>query len=510
MGFPPLEEFMKNEKRWRRRSAALSMSALLIVALFFGFSHSADAAPTERTRELMTRRERVMAEMGSGMLILFSNDPKNFSNDVFYPFRQENNLYYLTGVNQTDITLILLPDDQEQREILFLPRRDPSREIWTGRMISREEAQETTGVSQVWDAAELEPFLEATFSGKRYDRRPTTDPNAYKKAPETLSGDSLTVWLLLGDRPDQNALFPQSHAFKDTLKKRSGAFRIRDALSLFAPLRLIKSSFEQNLLRKAIDITAAAHRRLMETTRPGMNESELDGLIYSTYRQYGARWGFPSIVGSGPNATTLHYEENEREMKAGELALIDIGAEVEHYTADITRTIPVSGVFSPEQRVIYEIVLAAQEAGLARIRPGASIQDVHNAARDVINNELKRLGLITDVEGNQYRMWFMHGTSHWIGLDVHDVGGRPPFRPGMTLTVEPGIYIREDALDHLEKTPENMALIEAIRPAFERFKNIGVRIEDDALVTENGYELLSDMAPRTAQEIERFMSPAGK
>lgn len=242
--------------------------------------------------------------------------------------------------------------------------------------------------------------------------------------------------------------------------------------------------------------------------RSGLNESVLDGIILSTYRRHGAHWGFPSIVASGPNATTLHYEDNNREtMYADELVLLDIGAAVDHYSADVTRTIPLSGTFTPEQRAVYEVVLKAQEIAIAAVKPGLSIRKIHAIARDVIKEGLKDLGLITHLDGNQYRMWFMHGTSHWIGLDVHDVGGRDtPFEPGMVLTVEPGIYIREDAVDYLEDTPENQTLIEAIRPAFERYKNIGIRIEDDVLVTQEGHELLSGSAPRTIEDIEAYMA----
>ncbi|SVD35545.1 uncharacterized protein METZ01_LOCUS388399, partial [marine metagenome] len=246
-----------------------------------------------------------------------------------------------------------------------------------------------------------------------------------------------------------------------------------------------------------IDITGEAHRNVMNTVQPGIYEYQLDGLIYNTYRRYGAHLGFPSIVRSGPNATTLHYEENTRQMQEGELVLLDIGAEVGHYSADITRTVPVSGTFSTEQRAIYDLVFQAQEAAMSLVRPGATIGDLHNRVLEVIKAGLEELGLITDTSGKQYRMWFMHGTSHFIGLDVHDVGNRNTvFVPGMVLTVEPGIYIREDALVHLEDTPENRQLKVDIRPAYRLYKNIGIRIEDDVLVTESGYELLSGSAPR--------------
>ena len=225
----------------------------------------------------------------------------------------------------------------------------------------------------------------------------------------------------------------------------------------------------------------------------------------------GAHWGFPSIVASGPNATTLHYEENNREVRKGELVLADIGAAVGHYTADVTRTFPVGGVFTKTQRAVYDIVLEAQTRAIGAVRPGMTIRRVHEVARKVIADGLLKLGLITSTSGNQYRMWFMHGTSHWLGLDVHDVGGRDlPFRPGMVITVEPGIYVREDTLENLNDTPRNRALGKAIRPAFERFKNIGIRIEDDVLVTEDGHRVLSEGTPKSIEAIEAFMAKAAR
>jgi Xaa-Pro aminopeptidase len=452
----------------------------------------------EGAAETVRRRTVVMERMGRGMLILLSGEPKNFSNDVFYPFRQENNLYYLTGINQPGITLVLLPAGEAQREILFLPKRDPSKEIWTGRMLSAEDARRRSGIPHIRAADELEGFLDAVLGG--------APDQAHPPGASADDRDTTDVWLLLGDGARSRALFDRERAFGDTLSARFAGIRLKDALPIFRDLRIVKSVYEQGLIRRAVGITCEAHRRVMTVVAPGMNESELDGLIHATYRRHGAQWGFPSIVGSGPNATTLHYEENARPMQDGELVLIDIGAEVDHYAADVTRTIPVSGRYRPEQREIYDIVLRAQEAAIGAVRPGASIRDVHNAAMAVLKAELKRIGLIADTSGTQYRLWFMHGTSHWLGMDVHDLGGRDtPFQPGMVLTVEPGVYVREDALDYLDRTPENEALIAAIRPAFERYKNIGVRLEDDVLVTEKGHELLSGAAPRTAGEIEAVM-----
>lgn len=489
------------------RNRHLYPSLTFLFALLLPVAARAAEPGAELRQELITRRVRVMERMDPGsVLILFSGAPKNFSNDVFYPFRQENNLFYLTGINQPGITLVLIPGNERQREILFLPERDLSREVWTGRMLGREEAGALSGIDTIRDADTFEPFIHAVLEGRPYPRNGAA-PNDYQPLFDAIASGDASVWLLMDESPERE----RERAFTQKVRDRFPGVQPEDATPIFRALRLIKSAYELRQLRQAIRITCEAHRKAMQTVRPGMYEYQIDGLIHATYRDYGAHWGFPSIVGSGPNATTLHYEANTRQMRDGELVLIDIGAAVGHYTADVTRTIPVNGRFTPEQRDIYEIVLNAQEEAIKEVRPGARIRDVNDRARAVVAEGLKRLGLITDTEGPQYRMWFMHGTSHWIGLDVHDVGGREPaFQPGMTLTVEPGIYIRVDALDRLEDTPENRALIEAVRPAFERYKHIGVRIEDDVLVTRDGYEILSDGAPRTIEAIERLMvSEAG-
>ncbi|MXY98155.1 MAG: M24 family metallopeptidase [Gemmatimonadetes bacterium] len=342
----------------------------------------------------------------------------------------------------------------------------------------------------------------------------------------------MPVWLLADASSRYGSRYPQALRFASEAA-RLPAVQVRLASGLFRDLRVVKSDWELQRLQRAVDITRLAQRAIMRrasgtdglgiqggtsaTTGPGgpggpLNESVLDGIILSTYRTHGAHWGFPSIVASGPNATTLHYEENNREIASGELVLADIGAAVGYYTADVTRTFPVGGVFSEAQREIYKVVLDAHARGVAAVRPGMTMRRVHEVARKVIADGLLKLGLITSTSGNQYRMWYMHGTSHWIGLDVHDVGGRDmPFRPGMVITVEPGIYVREDTLENLDDTSRNRALIEAIRPAFERYRNIGVRVEDDVLVTEDGHRVLSEGTPRTIEEIEAFMAnPAGR
>ncbi len=501
---------------------AAILAALWLTALFhFAPASTAAAAPQAdvvvaedagpaQAEELAGRRARILEGMGGGMMILFGAEPKVFSNDVNYPYRQESNLFYLTGVNQPGARLVLLPDNRGQREILFLPRRDPARETWTGHMLGAEEARSQTGIEHVWPTEEYDAFVETVLSGAPYDKRPSGDEGDYQAMGESIAnGTPVNVWLIADTQSRFGARYPQALRFASEAA-RFPSVHIRLASRLFRDLRVVKSPWELQRLQRAIDITCQAQQAIMRKaagTSGPLNESVLDGIILSTYRRHGARWGFPSIVASGPNATTLHYEENSREIAEGELVLADIGAAVGNYTADVTRTFPVSGAFTPEQRAVYEIVLGAQAEAIAAVRPGMTIRRVHDVARKAIVAGLHELGLITNTSGNQYRMWFMHGTSHWLGLDVHDVGGRDmPFRPGMVITVEPGIYVREDTLENLDDTPRNRALIEAIQPAFERYRHIGVRIEDDVLVTEDGHRVLSDRVPRSIDAIEALMA----
>jgi Xaa-Pro aminopeptidase len=237
-------------------------------------------------------------------------------------------------------------------------------------------------------------------------------------------------------------------------------------------------------------------------------EAEVD---YTFKRRHADNWGYPSIVGCGTNATTLHYVESEGAVSPNELLLMDVGAEYGHYTADVTRTFPVGGKFTAAQGDIYNAVLAAQEASMAVARPGNTFADVNRASVEVIKDALLRLGLITDRNSFQHARWFMHGTSHWLGMNVHDPGAlNTRFEPGMVFTIEPGIYIRPDALDNLPKTEEWRKFAEAVRPAFEKYKGIGVRIEDDVVITADGHRNMSVALPRTLADVESFMARAAR
>ncbi len=500
-----------------------------------------------RQAELAERRARVAKEIGAkGMMILFGAEPRVFTGDVDYEYRQENNLFYLTHLNQRDATLVLMPGNGQLREILFLRRRDPARETWDGFMYSPEDARRIAGISEIWDVREFEPFIAAMRSRQAY--RPKDDMVLMSSSVSTASGAttapstaaapssvSATEYesLFAAGAKNEAALYlleppkdgktgeyrdvpewRRERRFADTWKgQQAGGFTIRSAWPILSAMRLRKSASELQRLQHAIDITAEALGRAMAAAGRSQWEYEVEAEVEYTFKRRNAFfWGYPSIVGCGPNATTLHYNESQGRITPNDLLLMDVGAEYDHYTADITRTFPVSGRFTPAQTEIYNIVLAAQEAGMRATRPGGKKSDVHNAATEVIKDGLLKLGLITDRDSKtQYRMWFMHGTSHWLGMNVHDVGdNNAVLEPGMVFTDEPGIYIRADALDYLPKTPENEKFITAVRPAFEKYKNIGVRIEDDILVTAEGYRNLSAALPRTIPDIEAFITRASR
>jgi Xaa-Pro aminopeptidase len=539
----------------------------------------------ERLAELAARRARVAEKLGpNGVLVLFSTEPRVYTNDVDYEYRQENNLYYLTNLKQKEATLVLMPGNTQVREILFLPRRDPAAETWTGHMYSPEEAQAASGIREIWEAKEFEPFMRALRNRQAYrpkneavfmsvnataSTQPVTPPvplapqttdaaaaatparpvtgqtpanatttnssttplsDAQKNAAMVSTGlvpakttgyetlfaamakDDANLYLLL-PREDSSREYKQEQAIATQWAKSAGGFNVRNAAPMFAQMRLRKSPTELKLLQHAIDITTEAHERAMAVAGRSQWEYEVESEIVYTFKRRNAdHWGYPDIVGCGPNATTLHYEESQGQVKPGDLMLMDVGAEYGHYTADVTRTFPVGGKFSKEQAEIYQIVYDAQEAVARVTHPGVMFPtDVHNAAVEKVKDGLLRLGLITDKNSDQYRIWFMHGTSHWLGMNVHDVGGRNvKLEQGMVFTNEPGIYVRADALDNLPKTPENEKFIAAVRPAFEKYKNIGVRIEDDMVVTADGVEWMTKALPRSIADIEAFMARAPK
>ena len=343
-----------------------------------------------------------------------------------------------------------------------------------------------------------------------------------KQVPRYLRGKD-KLFYSLNDESFNDKLIPM-------MKSRWGnpPKEIIDPLQYVHEMRLIKDAHEIALLKKSIEITGDAHVEVMKAARPGMYEYELSALIEYVYYKNGCpRVGFPSIVGSGPNAIILHYRDNDRLIHKGDVVLVDIGAEYGYYSADITRTFPVSGAFSEPQKEIYQLVLDAQQAGIDMSKPGVGLGEIRDKIADVIKDGLFDLGLITDKESAwQYRVWYKHGPSHWLGMDVHDAGdykrNDPKGRilePGMVYTIEPGLYVGENTMAELPKMmkhfgryrpisiPEEevMAFIEKVGPIAKKYHNIGVRIEDDILITESGREMLSGKSPRTIEDIETLM-----
>lgn len=444
-------------------------------------------ADTERQAELARRRAAVAAKMDdNSVLVMFSAEPRIYTNDVDYVFRQENNLYYLTSLKQANATLVMTKSGGKVTESVYLPKRNPQFETWNGKMYSNEDASRVSGVATIVDAAKRQAFLDGLKS-----KSDASIQNVYMLLPD-------------GDR-DSDGM--REFRAESEFSKQLTGHKVVNAQPIFAELRQIKSPYELKLLQHAIDISMEGHMRTWATAGQASMEYEVQAEFEYTLRRRNADyWGYPSIVGCGPNATTLHYEESQGPVTKGSLLLIDAAAEYEHYSADVTRTFPVNGKFTKEQAEIYQIVYDAQEAAAKLAKPGATMQQLSAAANEVIKDGLFRLGLITDKNSNQYRIWYMHGLGHWIGMNVHDVGVTQTLAAGMTFTNEPGIYIREDALDYLPDTPANKAFIAKVRPVFEKYKNIGVRIEDDMLITPTGVEWMTKDLPRKMSDIEAFMA----
>ena len=486
-------------------------------------------AEIDRVNELRARRQEVMKRMSGGaVMALYSAEPRIYSNTVDYHYRQENNLYYLTGIKQNGATLVLVPGAERAREILFMPERDPRFETWNGRMLSFDEARARSGIAEVWDSRLLAGFLaflapraEAAIAGGSVSKPDVKLSEQwqreFQKTIDAIKADQGELYLLTPNSDDLRE-FRREYELAQRLASQPAGLKVRSAHPIFAELRLRKSPWEQQLVQHAVDISAEAFHRAFAVAAPAVYEYEVQAEFEYTFRRRNAdNWGYPCIVGAGANATTLHYITSQDVLDEGSLLLMDCAAEFDHYTADITRTLPANGKFTKEQAEIYRIVYEAQEASIKAARAGNIVNtrrdpkilptSVHGTAVEVIKDGLLRLGLITSKDSEEYRVWFMHGTSHWLGMNVHDVGNyATPLAPGMILTVEPGIYLRPDALDVLPKTPENERFIKAVRPAFEKYKGIGVRIEDDILVTAGEPRILSSAIPRKLEEVEATMA----
>ena len=451
------------------------------------------AAPITRD-EYQSRRAALAARMEDGvLLVLGGNEPAA----DFVPFAQEVPFRYLTGIDEPGAALLVRKHEGEVSEQLFVLPRDPAREVWDGARLGAERAGSLTGI-------------------------PTRNATALSAALDSLASRAPRLYTV-GPLPGEPGLLAELTPAQQIVARLKARYPQLETLSLAETLnraRAAKSPAEIDRIRRAVYITALAQRAAMRTLEAGMNEFEIQGLIEYTFRRHGAEHpSFATIVGSGPNSTTLHYRAADRFMQPGETVVMDIGASYDGYAADVTRTVPTDGVFTEEQRAVYEIVLAAQKAAESRIRVGATWQELNAEANRVVAEGLTRLGLIESptatyqctAAGNscpQWRLFYMHGLGHGIGLEVHDpdLSFSSPFRPGNVFTIEPGIYVRADALDHLPPSPANSALAAKLRPAVQRYRNVGVRIEDDYLVTADGGERLSAGAPREVADIEALMT----
>ena len=429
---------------------------------------------------LAARRARLMDRIGPHGAALFVANPHHTrSNDTHFAYRPNSDLWYLTGFEEPEAAVLLLPGHEEHPFVLFLRKRDLKMEIWDGPRVGPDRAQERVGADAAYPIEELAERLPALLAGR----------------------SALHYSLGLDEQVDRLV----GRAYRQALRTGRGRARAPQAIvdpgEALHEMRLIKSPDEIEAMRHACRVSAEGFVRGMRLTKPGMYEYELQAEIEYAFYKGGARTpGYPSIVGAGSNACVLHYIENRDEMKDGDLVLVDAGAEIDLYTADITRTWPVGGTYTGRQRMIYDLVLRAQMDAIRLVRPGLPYNEIHKTTVRVITEGLIDMGLLDGpvekaIEENAFKKYFMHGTGHWLGIDVHDVGqyvdeafDSRPLEPGMVFTIEPGIYFH----------PEQEGV-------HKDFVGIGVRIEDDILVTEEGCEVLTAHAPKEPEEIEEIV-----
>jgi Xaa-Pro aminopeptidase len=494
-----------------RHRLPVLVCATLILLLLSG-SHA--LASDELLEDLKARRARLMDELGpQAMLVAFSAPPRTYSRNIHYPYRPDSNLYYLTGLKQEQTVLVLMPGNETKREILFVREPDPVHEHREGRILSPGDVTAISGIDTVYFRGSFEPFITAILSQRPFGLPRNEPPTEFQIFFDTLAAGRGRVALLLEPGAAVRGPAEPPQAFARLLTERFPAVLIHDASPIVHNLRQVKTPYEQRVLEQSLSITSEAHRAGMRTAAPGRYEYEVQAAIEAVFTSRAADGpGYPSIIGSGPNATILHYSEATRQMQAGELLLVDAAASYRGLTGDVTRTYPVSGTFTDGQKDLYRLVLEAQEAGMRAARIGNRPADIERAAEEVIKAGLLELGLITDAAGDQFRTWYTHGICHYIGMDVHDVGDYSrPFEAGMAFVIEPGLYVREAALEHLPRTPENEAFIQAVRPAVQKYRDVGVRVEDSFLLTAAELRHLSADVPRTVEEIEAFMQerPSG-
>ena len=427
--------------------------------------------------QFRARRLRLIESMGSGAALIPTAPEATRNRDSHYPYRFDSYFYYLTGFQEPESMLLLIAGDQP-KSVLFCRDKDMEREIWDGFRHGPAGALNEFGFDEAYSISQL---------GEMVPKLLANQAQLYYSLGADAAWDArVTHWL--------NQLRAQGRSGV------SAPSEIVDVRALVDEMRLFKSDYELDIMRRAAEISAGAHKRAMQITRPQMREYEVEAeLLHEFYRNGSQAPAYTSIVAGGANACVLHYVANNAQLNNGELLLIDAGCELNGYASDITRTFPVNGKFSAAQKDLYDLVLASQAAAIEKIRPGSHWNEPHEAALDVLIRGFIDFGLCKGspesvLESGDYRRFYMHRTGHWLGLDVHDAGEYKrdgewrALEPGMTLTVEPGCYVRP-----AENVPEH-------------FWNIGIRIEDDALVTASGCEIITAAAPKTVADIEALMA----
>ena len=431
---------------------------------------------TESVNTFAERRKNLMAKLPGGVAVFASAPVAIRNNDVEHEYRQDSDFYYLTGFSEPESVLILATEHPDHASVLFVRPRDPDREVWDGARAGVDGAMKDFGADAAFPISELAERL-----------------------PNYLQNHERLLYRLGKDRVfDEKMLGALDTTRARARRGITWPTQIVDPASIVHEMRLFKSKDELFNMQRAAAITRDAHLAAMQLAKPGRYEYEVEAALRQVFRKNGSeRPAYAPIVGSGPNATVLHYRQNDRRIEAGDLLLIDAGCEYGYYASDVTRTFPVNGRFSAPQAAIYGVVLEAQLAAIAATRPGATLEQIDETALNVIVDGLMKLGLLTEdrqkiIDEQLYRPFYMHRTSHWLGMDVHDVGAYfrdhapRPLEPGMVITVEPGIYI----------APGNAS----VPPAF---RGIGVRIEDDVLITPDGHLNLTADIPKSVSEIER-------
>jgi Xaa-Pro aminopeptidase len=459
------------------------LSAFLFFILLTSFlqAQDDDLPKDYLSKEFHAGRREALRELmpANSVFIVFAYPTRTFSNDVEYFYHQNPDLYYFSGYKEANSVLLVFKEEQKNtdgstyKELIFVQKKDPRAEQWTGKRLGTEGAKEKLGFTYAFNGSDFKNF-QIDFS--KFDKI------ILDKFPDAVADNPR----LQDDLADLIEQF-KSKATITTDFSKEKRFDSRTYRELTGKLREIKTPEEMDLIRKAVEISCQGQNEVMKAVRPGMSELEIQGLHEYVHKKYGAEGvGYGSIIGAGANGCVLHYMENTKTKIGNELLLMDVGAEYHGYTADVTRTVPVNGKFSAEQKLIYNLVYEAQEAAFKLLKDGAKWSDASKAAKDVIADGLFNFGIIKDK--NDVGKYYPHGLSHHIGLDVHDRGFSQTLKKNMVITIEPGIYIPPGS------------------DCDKKWWSIAVRIEDDALITQDGYELLSVFAPRKVEDIEKMIA----